>query len=419
MSSETPREPLPEDLLKKARNLRKKQTKSEDVLWQLLRRKQLSGAKFRRQHPIKEGIILDFYCHAAKLAIEIDGGYHDTEAQKARDAERTQILNEMGIRVIRFRNEKVLENTETVLEEIAEALIQNPTPPLSGSLSGGERTPSEPPSSSGRGNEGEGQKDAPPSKNVKNKSNQDFSTFTQIYNAIGRDISIAEANEIVNSITICDPAVGSGHFLVSCLNELLAIKSDLGILCDEEGRVLRSVKIVVESDELIVTWGNEELFEYDAAANWRGKTLKKRNIAPEQQRIQKALFHEKRHIIENCLFGVDINPNSVKICRLRLWIELLKNTYYTRRSDHRELEVLPNIDINIKAGNSLMSRFALDDDLSSVFKNSEHSLDDYKEAVRTYKHSGDRTEKQRLQELITDIKEEYSSTLLKNRPINK
>jgi len=429
MSGETPREPLPEDLLKKARNLRKKQTKSEDVLWQLLRRKQLNGAKFRRQHPIKEGIILDFYCHTAKLAIEIDGGYHDTEAQKARDAERTQILNEMGIRLIRFRNEVVLENTEVVLEEIAEALIQNPTTPHSGSLPGGERTPSSLPSPAGGRTEDGGEKSVTQAKKVKNKDKKSSPTFTQIYNAIGREISIAEANEIVNSITICDPAVGSGHFLVSCLNELLAIKSDLGILCDEEGRVLRSVKIVVENDELIVTWGNEELFEYDAAPEWHGTTFAKRKIDPERQRIQKTLFQEKRHFIENCLFGVDINANSVKICRLRLWIELLKNTYYTARSEHMELEVLPNIDINIKTGNSLVSRFDLDSDLSAVFSDSisnsdsntdnQYSLEDYKKAVRSYKETGDRSEKRRLQELIRKIKKSYTASLLNNRPINK
>ena len=69
------------------------------------------------------------------------------------------------------------------------------------------------------------------------------------------------------------------------------------------------------------------------------------NPTKQAHRLQKALFHEKQTLIENCLFGVDINPNSVKICRLRLWIELLKNAYYKNAT---ELETLPNIDINIK-----------------------------------------------------------------------
>jgi adenine-specific DNA-methyltransferase len=125
----------------------------------------------------------------------------------------------------------------------------------------------------------------------------------------------------------------------------------------------------------------------------------------------------------------------VKICRLRLWIELLKRAYYSLTPQNPlsnslpggertgegggHLEVLPNIDINIKQGNSLVSRFDLDGDLSSVFKNSDYSLKDYKEAVRNYKQTGDRTEKADLQKLIDNIKDEYTSTLTNLRPINQ
>lgn len=124
-----------------------------------------------------------------------------------------------------------------------------------------------------------------------------------------------EANSIINSLKICDPAVGSGHFLVSALNEIIAIKNDLKILSDGEGKRLKEYSVEVVSDELIVTDEDGKIFEY----NPKNK---------ESQRIQETLFHEKQTIIENCLFGVDINHNSVKICRLRLWIELLKNAYY-------------------------------------------------------------------------------------------
>ncbi|MEX0722059.1 MAG: Eco57I restriction-modification methylase domain-containing protein [Balneolaceae bacterium] len=86
---------------------------------------------------------------------------------------------------------------------------------------------------------------------------------------------------------------------------------------------------------------------------------------------------------------------------------------------YSELEVLPNIDINIKRGNSLVSRFGLDEDLSAIFKKSEHSLEDYKQAVRNYRVTRDRSEKQRLQKLIDDIKAEYSENLINNKPINK
>ncbi|NCB40536.1 MAG: class I SAM-dependent DNA methyltransferase, partial [Erysipelotrichia bacterium] len=171
-----------------------------------------------------------------------------------------------------------------------------------------------------------------------------------------------EANEIINSLKICDPAVGSGHFLVSALNEIIAVKNDLKILQDRDGKRLKEYQVEVVNDELIVTDDDGELFEYNPTSK-------------ESQRIQETLFHEKQTIIENCLFGVDINPNSVKICRLRLWIELLKNAYYKNAT---ELETLPNIDINIKCGNSLVSRFALDADLKQALKSSRWTIDSYR-----------------------------------------
>jgi len=124
-----------------------------------------------------------------------------------------------------------------------------------------------------------------------------------------------EANNIINDLKIVDPAVGSGHFLVSALNEIIAVKNDLKILQDRDNKRLKEYHVEVVNDELIVTDEDGELFEYHPTNK-------------ESQRIQETLFHEKQTIIENCLFGVDLNPNSVKICRLRLWIELLKNAYY-------------------------------------------------------------------------------------------
>ena len=127
-------------------------------------------------------------------------------------------------------------------------------------------------------------------------------------------------NRHINSLKICDPAVGSGHFLVSALNEILAIKSELNILVEKSGYPLDCI-VSVDNDELtVISKRTNEPFEYYLASD--GKPP-----AP-LQKVQETLFHEKQTIIENCLFGVDINPNSVLICRLRLWIELLKNAYY-------------------------------------------------------------------------------------------
>jgi len=206
---------------------------------------------------------------------------------------------------------------------------------------------------------------------------------------------IKRFNTVVNSIRICDPAVGSGHFLVSALNEMVAIKSELGILADENYNVLPCV-IEIENDELFISNANGELFDY----------IRK---DPNSLRIQKSIFHEKETLIENCLFGVDINSNSVNICRLRLWIELLKNAYYTAEG---ELQTLPNIDINIKCGNSLISRFALTDSLKSAFKNKEVnvSIEDYKQAVKDYKTTNSKSKKREVEEIINTIKNNFKST---------
>ncbi|MEB3123417.1 MAG: TaqI-like C-terminal specificity domain-containing protein [Snowella sp.] len=204
-----------------------------------------------------------------------------------------------------------------------------------------------------------------------------------------------EANTIINSLKICDPAVGSGHFLVSALNEMIAIKSELKVLGDRAGKSLRDYEVRVQNDKLVV-WDEEgKLFEYFPKNK-------------EKQRVQEALFHEKQTIIEGCLFGVDINPNSVIICRLRLWIELLKNAYY--RTDGN-LETLPNIDINIKCGNSLISRFGLDVDVKQVLKKHNFTIEQYRNAVQTYRNAVSKEQKREMEHLIRDIKGSFTMTL--------
>nr|WP_039451660.1 TaqI-like C-terminal specificity domain-containing protein [Pedobacter glucosidilyticus] len=230
--------------------------------------------------------------------------------------------------------------------------------------------------------------------------NWNCNTLEELYDKIE---DRKEANIIVNSIKICDPAVGSGHFLVSALNEMIAVKNDLKILQDREGKRLKEYLVEVVNDELIVTDEEGELFEYHPTNK-------------ESQRIQETLFHEKQSIIENCLFGVDINTNSVKICRLRLWIELLKNAYYKNST---ELETLPNIDINIKCGNSLVSRFAIDADLKQALKKSKWNIDSYRIAVDTYRNAENKEQKREMEKLILEIKQNFSSEIRMNSPLKK
>ncbi len=215
-----------------------------------------------------------------------------------------------------------------------------------------------------------------------------------------------QANKIINSIKICDPAVGSGHFLVSALNEIIAIKSELGILEYRNGNRIKNYKAEVLNDELIIIdKETEELFEYNLN--------KKGNIIDYKQDLQEALFHEKQTIIENCLFGVDINPNSVNITRLRLWIELLKNSYYTEKSNYNELETLPNIDINIKKGNSLIGRFALNGNsiTNGHAKKMRLATEKYKEQVILYKYTSDKIVKQKAENEILKIKQQFAENV--------
>jgi len=222
----------------------------------------------------------------------------------------------------------------------------------------------------------------------------DFDSLTNYLTDVSK---LKEYNQIVNSIRLCDPAVGSGHFLVSALNELIAIKSELEILCDSRGKRLKFYKVSVENDELNITDEDGFTFEYD----FRNE---------EKQRIQETLFYEKQTIIENCLFGVDINPKSVHICRLRLWIELLKNAFFTKESNYTELETLPNIDINIKCGNSLISRFALN---GAEFKNGQLkqmqiATQKYKDQVIIYKSTQEKKVKKSAEKEITKLKLEFA-----------
>ena len=243
------------------------------------------------------------------------------------------------------------------------------------------------------------------------KGEKMFDTFDDIKSYTFRNHKtqdVLACNKIINGLHICDPAVGSGHFLVSALNEIISIKAELGILADKNGFILRDYEIEIVNDELIITDFKGNIVEYRLKD---GKPLNK-----EMQNVQETLFYEKQHIIENCLFGVDINPNSVKICRLRLWIELLKNAYYKADSNYLALETLPNIDINIKCGNSLLSRFALDADLSKALKSIKYDIKAYRGFVQEYKNEKNKEVKRVLQQMIDNIKKDFRTEIHKNDP---
>ncbi|EEL0810305.1 class I SAM-dependent DNA methyltransferase [Campylobacter jejuni] len=193
--------------------------------------------------------------------------------------------------------------------------------------------------------------------------------------------------ELLNSIKICDPAVGSGHFLVSALNVMLSIYDELNLF-DEE------FYLEVQNDEILITGRKGEFIEYK-----RPKTPK-----DKAHLIQQELFHTKKDIIENNLFGVDINPNSCEITKLRLWIELLKHSFYQSFDDenYHDLKTLPNIDINIKCGNSLVSYFETGKSLNH-YPNIKERMGKYKRIVKDYKE-GFYTDKSYINQEIKNLK---------------
>ncbi|WRB89845.1 class I SAM-dependent DNA methyltransferase [Helicobacter pylori] len=220
---------------------------------------------------------------------------------------------------------------------------------------------------------------------------------------IDRNFSNEKAKEYLQlllTLRVCDPAVGSGHFLVSALNEMVWIAFKLGLIAS-----LHRYDLKLENDEIIIHYTpTGEIFNYK----------KPHSENDPHHQIQKELFELKKSIIENCLFGVDINPNSCEITKLRLWIELLKYSYYIfeKGKNTNNLETLPNIDINIKCTNSLISRFNLNDDLKKI-PNIKKKIQEYKDLVAQYKDPNPLCplNKADLINKIQDLKNTFSLTL--------
>ncbi len=230
---------------------------------------------------------------------------------------------------------------------------------------------------------------------------------------IDRNFSNEKAKEYLNTLLtlrICDPAVGSGHFLVSALNEMVWVAYDLGLIAS-----LYRYELKLENDEIIIHHTlTGEIFKY---------TIPHSENDPHHQ-IQKELFELKKSIIENCLFGVDINPNSCEITKLRLWIELLKYSYYIfeEGKNTHDLETLPNIDINIKCGNSLIFNFPLNSKLTigqtpEFARQLKTEIKEYKNSVMLYKEG--LGEKTKILQNIAKLKSLITNYFIEQHQANK
>ncbi len=227
---------------------------------------------------------------------------------------------------------------------------------------------------------------------------QTFNSLVDVSNFIGLDRDKKEeVKQVLDHILVCDPAAGSGHFLVSALNVLFDINYQLKLIYTDNGELINNfVNIEIDEDETLISDESGKPYVYVPTNH-------------HSQLIQKAIFETKKSIIENSLFGVDINEKSVQICRLRLWIELLKYAYYTNSKNSEILQTMPNIDINIKKGNSLVNRYEIvlgqpAKSLPSDLNDARKLIKEYRQAVKAYRNDANKLNKQRLNKTIVDIK---------------
>ena len=234
----------------------------------------------------------------------------------------------------------------------------------------------------------------------------DFKNIEEIKNWTDANIHKIkdDVKYIIDSISIIDPACGSGHFLVACLNELIKIKSYLHVLSAD-------IKVDISDDELVINYINGTEYKYN---------MENGEINETKQKIQKTLFEAKKHIINNQLYGVDINPNSVNICRLRLWIELLKSSYYVEdanlglNKEYIDLATLPNLEFKILPANSLIeleendsdNNLKLSWDRTELIKN-----------MRDY-FNADFNRKKEIRKTVLELLKEYSEYNIKLKDYN-
>lgn len=202
--------------------------------------------------------------------------------------------------------------------------------------------------------------------------------------------------KLITSLKILDPAVGSGHFLVSAMDVLLRIWYDFCV-----GPFDQLMDYRLNDDNVLVDRSGKPV-DYIRRQN-KGTF----DIDKAEQSVQKAFFEAKKYIIEHNLYGVDINPNAVEIAKLRLWIELLENAYY-REPDYEQMETLPNLEFKIICADSLIP---LENTNQLSFLSPY--IEDMKQLMHRYFEESDKARKEAIKtkefpELLSQIKEAAS-----------
>ena len=282
---------------------RKNQTPTESLLWERLRNSQL-GVKFRRQHPIGK-YIADFVCLDNKLIIEIDGAIHN--GQRENDEQRDKSLLEMGYRTVRFTKDEVIHNIDAVLKKIRDEV--NAVSALPSPLErDGERL-----------------------------------RHLVAYNYQPHEFTPAEVDVLIaaiNTLKVLDPACGSGAFPMGMLHKLVYI---LGKLDPDNSkwRELQKQKAIKETEEAYKIGDKEE----------REKRLLDISQVFENNASD---YGRKLYLIENCIFGVDIQPIAVQIAKLRFFVSLIVDQRIDPKKENLGVRPLPNLETKFVAANTLI-----------------------------------------------------------------
>ncbi len=366
---------------------RKNATEAEAVLWEELRNKK-TGYKFRRQHPIDK-FIVDFLCLPAKFVIEVDGGIHDNPDQRKYDAKRTARLNELGYRELRFKNEQILDNIKIVITDIQSALSSHPTPDPSPKGRGAEVIS---PSPSERGQGGE-------------VLLRDLISYSENPNPFDPE----QTKILINAIDNCkilDPACGSGAFPMGVLHKLVYCLHKL----DQKNKLWKERQIE-KVDRLIKDAGNIN----DSAI--RDKIIadleNNKNDIEEAFENNELDYGRKLYLIENCIYGVDIQPIAIQISKLRFFISLIVDQKVNHQKDNFGIRALPNLETKFVAANTLIG---LDKPSQLELKNPKINTleDDLKNLRHQYFSAKTRKEKLDCQKKDKGLREKISVLLVKD-----
>ncbi len=297
------------------KKLRNNLTPAEAKLWTYLQNSQIGGRKFRRQHSVAN-YILDFYCPSEKLAIELDGEVHNNVVQAEYDRERDIFLQATGIKVLRFENKVVFENVEWLLDTVKKEFARETTTTPSDfvchpSFSGGE---------------------------LFEERLSDLISYSENQNPFNEE----ETKVLINAIDNCkilDPACGSGAFPMGILHKLVHILHKL----DPNNKLWKERQIkkaqAIDDSEI------------------RDKLIDDIEKAFESNELD---YGRKLYLIENCIYGVDIQPIATQISKLRFFISLIVDQKCTvgilANDEHNNFGIrpLPNLETKFVASNTLI-----------------------------------------------------------------